>query len=838
MKQAYFASLDRQHASQLPQRGSGPFTSTATHLPLGLPGEMRPCASSAGVTFEQLAPITPLVGLEPPASESVASLSLLHTPGAGRFLSHGAVAQASNGHARHAFSHVLLDIPATLDAHQAIMTWGSEQWQRSVADGLGQLDEALIPPVSVTLNDDVLVEFLSDEKHRELLHYLFCALIQQPAEMKIFVAAPADVVATCLYGITRALPANTLEAFTFTTFTHDPLSSPAKLVGTIPTGDDKELPPSCHDGAGVGINFFTGTKTSIDTEIFFVDFALQVLASGNFGPLDDFRSTWQRLALKDITLLDVVYRLGRGPNAISKEEAIKALQDQGLAAWVAPRTEYQDLFLNWALDDVDFATATFPRVVTVLRQKPDHLNRMASIIREAGLKAVMTGDLTKTRSSLEVLLPMVSPASGQGIWGELLQSMKTPGELSWEMQSYLLPKLARLRPLTVGQTAEEDISRWLNVPADKLGNLLGLSLSQGHQVAASLAALQQPEQIPAVAVALVNTPTLAMTVLGQLHQSNSGKSLAPELFAQYVAKLPERGWLSDVLQMEPLPAPTLLNRYLGIALDHGSTALEPVAFVKRHGNQVLEQLGGQGNLDRLAHLLLGGQAGDYLSDPSLKSFFVGLDGKSGISGPVEERLKALLLVDRYLSEPTVRPDRLDEIAKALQLQPSLYPASMHHRLLRAALSSMGNTTFQDELVGLLLNWGPVMGGPSALYRECLRLCQENKLFWKNPDQIQAFLAVALDGTPSHELNSQTEGLEAEAYSLVENMVRKGGKKSWDEMNARLTDWPRAAKRQWQFLSQAVMPSNGRGVGRDLSAGAIGAVAMAVVFVVLRWLQVF
>ncbi|HMO35358.1 MAG TPA: hypothetical protein PKA06_04890, partial [Gemmatales bacterium] len=109
-----------------------------------------------------------------------------------------------------------------------------------------------------------------------------------------------------------------------------------------------------------------------------------------------------------------------------------------------------------------------------------------------------------------------------------------------------------------------------------------------------------------------------------------------------------------------------------------------------------------------------------------------------------------------------------------------------------------------------------------------------KQFWKSPHQIQAFLAVALDGTPSEALNSQTEGLEAEAYSLVENLVRRGGRKAWEEMNARLAEWPRPAKRQWQFLSQAVMPQGSPRVGRDLLAGLVGAAVTAALFFALRW----
>lgn len=856
MKQAYFAALDRSHA--LPPMGSGNFQPVNSPLSFTVSGEVRPCAASAGVSWEQLTPLAPLVAYQPPASfvahdskhdastngshqngslshKAPISLALLQTPSTGRILSHGTLAPASDSVSSHSFTHVLLDVPATLDAHQAIQTWGSKQWQRSAADGLGQLSDSLFPPVSDELDDKSFTSFLNEPRNKDVFHFVLAAMIGTPHDTRIFVAAPSETVAACIYGLTRCLPAPLLENLTFSTYEHTPLNCPARIIGVVPDSQDQELPPTCHDGSGVAINYYTGTKTSINLDIPYAKYALQVLSTGNFAPLDDFRATWQRLGIKDGSLLDVVYRLSTGPDAITKDEAIKALQDSALASWICPRPEYQQLFLGWALEDIDFATCTFPRVVSALRQRTDQLTRIAGTIHDAGLAAVAAGDLTKTRCALEVLLPMVSPSSGQAVWNELLQQQSDPDTLSWEMRSYLLPKLARLRPLTVGQLPDADMSRWLRIPADKLSSLLGMSLSQGYQVAVCLELLHgNKENHAAVAKALAGNQPMALTIIQQLLANPDGKAIAHELFSLLIAEAPSPSWLNEVIKIDPpVPAP-FLNRCVGAALDHGSQAIDPVPFVRQQGAALLDRLAGQGNLDRLASQVLAGQSGDLLTDDALRSFFLGLEGKTGLSGAVEERLQALLKVHRYFEQPTVRPDQLDAIAKAMQLEPKLFGPAAYTRLLRSALSCMDNATFQDDLVGLLLSWGPIFGGPSALYRECLKQCQENKTFWKNPDQLQAFLAVALDGTPSHDLNSQTEGLEAEAYSLVENLVRRGGKKAWEEMNNRFADWPRPAKRQWQFLSQAIMPAGGQRTTRDLTAMLIGAGIMAVIFVALKW----
>lgn len=838
MKQAYFAALDRLQAASLPMQATSMFQSNSHSLPLSVTGEIRPCAASVGVSYEQLVALSPVVGYQPPShlhGKAPTNLALLQTTAAGRLLCHGALAPAANGVPSHSFTHVLLDIPSTLDAHQAIQAWGSSQWQQSAAEGLGQLSDALIPPVSVELNDQALTSFLAEEKQKHLFQVILAAVMSTPADATIFVAAPSEMIALCIYGLTRALPSTFMETFTFCTYTHNPLDTKARVVGTEPESEDQELPHSCYDGAGVGVNYYTGTKTSLDIDLPFVEFAVQVLASGNHSPLDDFRATWQRLGIRDMALVDMVYRLGRGPDAITKDEAIKALQDTALASWIAPRAEYQQLFLQWALDDIDFATVSFPRVATALRQRPDHLAKLATQIHDAGWEAVKAGNLTTSRCALEVLLPMVSPVSGQAIWGDLLKQQADPEALSWEMRCYLLPKLTRLRPLTVGQEADADIRRWLNVPADKLSAFLGLSLSQGHHVAACLQAINQSKSnLPSVGKALAGNQPMALVVLQQLLANPEGKGTAHELYAELVREEPQPSWLNELFKLDPPVPASVLNRCLGTSLDQGVSALDPIPFIKQHGTSLLERLGGQGNLDRLAALVLAGQAGDLLQDPAMKSFLLGLEGKSGMSGPVEERLSALLQVHRYLEQPTVRPDHLTAVSRAMQLEPPLFGQATKQQLLQAALSSMGSTTFQDELVSLLLNWGKLFGGPSALYRECLKISQQHKAFWKNQDQLQAFLAVALDGTTSEMLNTETEGLEAEAYFIVENLVRRGGKKAWQEMDARLVEWPRPAKRQWQFLSQAVMPQQARGLGRDLLAAIIGAVITAVVFFALRW----
>src|SRR5262249_23150467 len=131
----------------------------------------------------------------------------------------------------HFFTHLLLDVPNTLDAQQAIQSWGSHLWQRTDPGGSAELPEALYLPVSSALGDAELHRFLTQPANRDLLEFLLAALLTQRGG-RIFVAAPVETVALCIYGLTRVLPPALLEDFTFSTYEREPFACPARLVGT------------------------------------------------------------------------------------------------------------------------------------------------------------------------------------------------------------------------------------------------------------------------------------------------------------------------------------------------------------------------------------------------------------------------------------------------------------------------------------------------------------------------------------------------------------------------------------------------------------------------------
>src|SRR5262249_39941017 len=139
---------------------------------------------------------------------------------------------------------------------------------------------------------------------------------------RVFIAAPVEAVALCVYGLTRALPQALLEEFTFSTFEREPLGCPARLVGTCWDGAaDQDLPAAGYEAPHAAYNTYSGRKSALASEHPFVEFALNALGKGQPAPLDEFHATWQRLGVKDADLFELFFRLARGTGVLSKEES-------------------------------------------------------------------------------------------------------------------------------------------------------------------------------------------------------------------------------------------------------------------------------------------------------------------------------------------------------------------------------------------------------------------------------------------------------------------------------------------------------------------------------------
>ncbi len=802
---------------------AGPLTASAKNGRNGHAGRPSIRATSTGVRPEELQAALSSVGYAAPPARGgdgplPVRLALLNTA-AGRVLAH----VAPNGGTY--FAHALLNLPAAADAQHAIQTWGSPLWQRHEPEATADLPELPYLPVAEVLDDAALRGWLADPAHREALGFVLAALLATPPATRVFLAAPAEDVATVVYAATRALPAGLLDDFTFSTYEPDPLGCPARLVGHDAGPPDRDLPAACYRDGCVGFNPATGRRSELAAEAPFAAFAVNALASGDTAALDEVRATWQRLGLRDARQFDLVFRLTRGAGVLTKLEAAEALRHPPLAAYVTARSDAVRQFLDWALEDREFATASFTRVVQELRQRPGAVAELGQTVRDLGLKAVRGGDLTRAANALEVVLPMAAPSKAAAVWGELPALVPDPGDLTWEMRWYLLPRLARFKQQQGAAGVDAALAKWLDTPADRLGELLALDLPRAYHVAAGRACLgRDGEPSAALVQTLAQHPPLALTLL---QPDGTTADRAVRLFEALLAEAPARPWFEDLLARAADYPPDLRNRFFESALAAGKVDADRV--VRTHGPRLRELFAGQSGLDRVGSLLLAEPPADLLRNPGLLDFLGKLRDEPRVGDELKARVAAVQAVRRFLDGPTFTPEVLKPAAEAFAVAPPVLPPGTRGELFAAVaehfLRRAGDAAVQADLEAALVHLGPVLANdPTDLYENLLRDLRSRTDLGRQPNLVLAFLAVALGATIDPHLGGQLGGLDGHAFAVASDAAARGGNRLLAAVTERSKGWPKAARAQWAFLHAAVRPRGFRGLLRDAGLVFVGGVA--------------
>ena len=757
-------------------------------------------------------------------------LALLNTP-QGRVLTHTKPSGAGY------FAHTLLNVPASADAQLAIQTWGSPLWQTHDPEGSADLPELPYLPVADLLDDAVLKSWLGAPARQEMTEYALAALLSAPPHARIFLAASADDVAKVVYAVTRALPSGLLDSFTFSTYESDPLECPARLVGHdlgATDGDEsRDLSETCYTPPHFALNLASGRRAALPAEVPFARFAVKAAAAGEYAALDEVKSTWERLGLKDAGQFDLVFRLTRGTGTLTKDEAVETLRHAPLASWISARADVLQQFLEWSLDDRDFAKSSFPRAVQALRQKPEVTAKLAQTVREAGLKALKANDTERAATALEVILPTVAPTKANAVWGELLTQLAEPDALAWEVRNYLLTKFVRFKQQQGVTGVDAGLTKWLAAPADKLADLLALDLPKHYQVATARAALlRDGEPTAALATTLARHPALALSLL---QPAVSGEEVAGKLFDSLLAEAPQHPWLEDLLGKAGDYTPGSLNRYFEATLAAGKVDADRV--IRTSGPRLLELFAGQSGLDKVGTQLLATPPDDLLRNAGLLDFLTQLLDEPQVSAELKARIRAVTTVKAYLDTPTFDAADMDAVAAALATAPPVVPAATKGQLFsavaKALASKADDTALQTHLETALVHFGTSLANdPTDLYENLLRDLRTHTDFGRHANLAPTFLAVALGATDAPALAGKLDGLDGHAFAVASDAAKRGGIRLLAEIDRRAEAWPKNARTQWGFLSAAVRPRGAAGLLRDIGLVAAGVVGASVVWLIV------
>lgn len=775
-------------------------------------------ARTAGVAEDEITTALGMATYTPPPRGDLERplpirLAFLKSSNNSRVLTH--VAPGLEGYV----SHTLLNVPPSADAQLAIQTWGSPLWQRVEPEAGDDLPELPYLPVAELLDDTILVNWLADAEHCDLLRYALQALVVN-TEGRVFLVASADDVAQVVYAITRVLPPNLLDEFTFSTYEPEPLTCQARLVGCETPG----LPEACYLPPHTGYDPVACRQTSLGEPSPFVDFAVSALASGDHARLDALRSTWQQLGLADPRRLDLVYRLHDGQGLKDANEAAEALTHPALTAWMVGSAPTMEQLLGWALEDRDFAQHSFSRALQALRQKSSALAQLAQTVRSKGFEALQAGNVERTATALEVVLPMVAPAKAAGIWGELLTQIPQPDALPWSMRWYLLPRLARYKQTSNGVT-DEALAEWLSVPTEHFSDLLTLDLPRNLTVAAGRAILARSEEpTPEFARACAGHLRLTMTLLTPTGESGAEREKAIALFSTLLQEAPGIPWFEEVLQAE-LP-PETRNAYFEAAL--GAEAIVAERIIRHHGPSLLTHFAGQSGLDRLGRQFLAAPPDDLLESPEYLTFLQGLQSDSGTSVELRARIDSVLTIHHYLETPSFDRDQMTLVADALLVSPPVVPNTARGTVFTAVARQLQKRSLigpvHQDLEAVVLTLGQALATDSTdLFENLLREIRGRSDMGRNPYLVQAFLALALQATESRELADQLQGLDGHAFALAQDAARHGGRTMLAGIDEMSISWPGHARSKWAFLHQAVRPQGFKRTLRDAVAFVIGAV---------------
>ncbi len=758
-------------------------------------------------------------------------LALLQTPSNGRILAH----VAPNGGTY--FAHALLNVPASADAQLAIKTWGSPRWQRHETDTGGELPEMPYLPVADFLDDDTLRSWLAEPPHQKLLEFVLSALLSTTTDTRIVVAGSAEDVARIVYAVTRVLPHNLLDNFTFSTYESNPRSETIRLIGHDTGRCDCDLPEECYDKKSVAFNLFTGRKSELRTEVAFAAFAVDALATGETARLDELQATWQLLGLAETSQFDLVYRMSHGSMTLTKEEATAAVLHPTLAAWIASRGDIVSKYVTWALEDGDFAHHTLSRLIVPLRKRNEAMARVAAEVEKAGLGAVISGDQPLAANALEVLLPMAAPAKANGVWGDILAKVADPRVLTWEMRRYLLPRLVRFKHQN-SQATEVDgkLEKWLDVVAEQLQDLLTLDLPKVYQLAAAQATLHRDGEPTAVFIRSVATrPDIVLHLLRA--ENNVSGDRASALFSGLLAEVPDYRWFEDVLINADTFSPKARNRLFEVALSAGK--IDPDHVIRNQGGVLLQLFSGESGLNQLGRLFLKSSPADIFTNRTLLDFLGKLKDEQQVGEDLKARIATVEVIHGFMEKPDLSGDALRSLATALKEQPGDLQAISTLLVLDAISDELARRSnsveFQVDLELVLLHLGSVLAENAVgLYRELLRRQRGRRDFGASKRSVQAFLAIALGAARDEEVAKATEGLEGEAFAIATDAARRGGRKAIAEIESQSKSWPKAARTQWGFLVEAVRPKEiGRSV-RELCLFAAGAGAATAVWFIVAY----
>jgi hypothetical protein len=445
------------------------------------------------------------------------------------------------------FTHVLAGLPNDFSASNAIETWESAKWSRSDTLDRRTFDLPLIDP-NVFRADPLTCADLS-KITREQLAFVVRAFLQLGPAQRLFLAAPAPVVATLIWGLTRCLPRALTRTLTFSTYERDVTAANAPLlVGTAAAPGQADqaaglLPPACYEGAGLALNMYARKASNLSNEdprvVAYTQYAIDQLFGPNMQELTKLLAITERhIALgtmqekqEQLATLLTIYRFsaaGSGSRRASEADISDLLQLPSLAADLIGTESIQQELVRLVADVSGWwpqygqpgirklrALADKPSAAPELRQA---LRSIAKQAEERAREMIQLSGQRRAEILLDGLLATADPQYASEAWLALLEQLPPPDVHGYTgaIRLWLLERWTGLR-LNVQQ--HQAMRRWLNLPWDEIGQVLGTKLPPTWAQSALILAIRRADAPSGVAWMLRGRLPLVRATIAQLMQS-------------------------------------------------------------------------------------------------------------------------------------------------------------------------------------------------------------------------------------------------------------------------------------------------------------------------------
>lgn len=429
------------------------------------------------------------------------------------------------------FTHTLVDVPDDLDAKTAAQLYDASGWERRDSDNPTELPELNRLWSERKFDASKLRQFAAT--HADLVKFLFLGLLTIPEHQRLFVVAPPDVICQAIAYVSERLPPGMARALTFSTFEKDPLSSPARVIGTVWRSETLDLPPTCYDGAGLGFNSLNGKSSPLPPPSEFATFVLGETSERHDADLASFYETCRGINLSTPDAWDLAFRLLRGKDLPCLSDFLKLIDQPGLLQKICARDGMDKQLAEWAITDAEFRGLHLPGL-----SKSINLDAVANLVWQNGISALRAANINRAKIALaEVPKQLVSkhlPAVGTTQFNDSLEAEFHDESLPFASRCHVLPYVMKSEA-TRKQSARE---HWLKVPPDKLQDLLDVKIEERDQVTACLLSLRRVPvaQDEALFQAIAAKNGLAIALLDEIGSRPEWNKTASELIAALFAK--------------------------------------------------------------------------------------------------------------------------------------------------------------------------------------------------------------------------------------------------------------------------------------------------------------